>query len=104
MGTKTLLTKAMFAKHGEAYAEVALPHTWNAFDGQDGGLLLGGDGHLPTVYEVEDDHDRHNGTGYRQHNAAHGAYIGTAVHVSGFDNLLRHGVLKVVAHDQQIGC
>ena len=37
MGTKTLLTKAMFAKHGEAYAEVALPHTWNAFDGQDGG-------------------------------------------------------------------
>ena len=37
MGTKTLLTKAMFAKHGETYAEVALPHTWNAFDGQDGG-------------------------------------------------------------------
>ena len=37
MGTKTLLTKAMFAKQGEAYAEVTLPHTWNALDGQDGG-------------------------------------------------------------------
>ena len=37
MGTKTLLTKALFAKQGEAFAEVALPHTWNAFDGQDGG-------------------------------------------------------------------
>ena len=33
----TLLTKALFAKHGEALAPVALPHSWNAFDGQDGG-------------------------------------------------------------------
>lgn len=37
MRTSTLLTEALFAKHGEAYAEVALPHTWNALDGQDGG-------------------------------------------------------------------
>ncbi len=37
MRTKSLLTTAMFAKQGEAFAQVALPHTWNAFDGQDGG-------------------------------------------------------------------
>ena len=37
MRTKSLLTTAMFAKQGEAMASVALPHTWNAFDGQDGG-------------------------------------------------------------------
>ncbi len=37
MRTKTLLTSALFAKDGEAFAPVALPHTWNAFDGQDGG-------------------------------------------------------------------
>ena len=33
----TLLTQALFAKQGEAFASVALPHTWNALDGQDGG-------------------------------------------------------------------
>ena len=33
----TLLTKARFGKQGEAFAPVALPHTWNALDGQDGG-------------------------------------------------------------------
>ena len=37
MRTISLLTTAMFAKQGEAMAQVALPHTWNAFDGQDGG-------------------------------------------------------------------
>ena len=37
MCMKTLLTAARFAKQGEAPAVVALPHTWNAFDGQDGG-------------------------------------------------------------------
>ena len=37
MRTKILLTQALFAKEGEAYAEVNLPHTWNALDGQDGG-------------------------------------------------------------------
>ena len=37
MRNKTLLTSALFAKEGEALASVALPHTWNAFDGQDGG-------------------------------------------------------------------
>ncbi len=37
MRIKTLLTQALFAKHGQALAPVALPHTWNAFDGQDGG-------------------------------------------------------------------
>ncbi len=37
MRIKTLLTEALFAKQGEAMAPVALPHTWNAFDGQDGG-------------------------------------------------------------------
>ena len=37
MRIKTLLTAARFAKHGEAFAPVALPHTWNALDGQDGG-------------------------------------------------------------------
>jgi len=37
MRNVTLLTQARFAKQGEALAVVALPHTWNAFDGQDGG-------------------------------------------------------------------
>ncbi len=32
-----LLQQAMFAKAGEAFAPVTLPHTWNALDGQDGG-------------------------------------------------------------------
>ena len=37
MRIKTLLTAARFAKQGESLATVALPHTWNALDGQDGG-------------------------------------------------------------------
>jgi len=37
MRTKTLLTSALFAKEGEAFAPVSLPHCWNALDGQDGG-------------------------------------------------------------------
>ncbi len=37
MRMKTLLTQALFAKQGEAAISVALPHTWNALDGQDGG-------------------------------------------------------------------
>ena len=37
MRCKKLLTEALFAKQGEALAKVALPHTWNALDGQDGG-------------------------------------------------------------------
>ena len=37
MRIKTLLTQALFAKEGEALAPVALPHTWNNLDGQDGG-------------------------------------------------------------------
>ena len=37
MRIKTLLTTALFAKEGEQFAPVALPHTWNALDGQDGG-------------------------------------------------------------------
>ncbi|MBR3837553.1 MAG: beta-galactosidase [Clostridia bacterium] len=37
MRTRTLLTRATFAKPGEAFAPVTIPHTWNAFDGQDGG-------------------------------------------------------------------
>ena len=37
MRVTTLLTSARFAKQGDAPAAVSLPHTWNAFDGQDGG-------------------------------------------------------------------
>ena len=37
MRTKSLLTTAMFAKQNESFVSVALPHTWNALDGQDGG-------------------------------------------------------------------
>ena len=37
MRIKTLLTAAQFAKFGETFAYVDLPHTWNALDGQDGG-------------------------------------------------------------------
>ncbi len=37
MRTQTLLTTAKFAKWGEDFETVALPHTWNNLDGQDGG-------------------------------------------------------------------
>ena len=37
MRNVTLLTEALFAKHGQSFETVALPHTWNALDGQDGG-------------------------------------------------------------------
>ena len=37
MRNQTLLKQASFAKIGEPFAPVQLPHTWNAFDGQDGG-------------------------------------------------------------------
>lgn len=37
MRTVTLMTSAQFALLGEVYAPVSLPHTWNSFDGQDGG-------------------------------------------------------------------
>jgi beta-galactosidase len=37
MRTILPIGQAQFAKEGEAFAPVALPHTWNAQDGQDGG-------------------------------------------------------------------
>ena len=37
MRTQTILNKALFAKQGEEFAAVTLPHTWNNLDGQDGG-------------------------------------------------------------------
>lgn len=37
MRTTTILSEAQFAKPGEPWRTVALPHTWNAQDGQDGG-------------------------------------------------------------------
>ena len=37
MRTNTILKTALFAKSGEEFAQVNLPHTWNALDGQDGG-------------------------------------------------------------------
>ncbi len=37
MRTETILTTALFAKAGEEFQTVELPHTWNAQDGQDGG-------------------------------------------------------------------
>ena len=37
MRNVTLLTQARFGKQGQAVSPVSLPHTWNAFDGQDGG-------------------------------------------------------------------
>lgn len=37
MRTLKLLQKALFAKSGEEFVQVTLPHTWNALDGQDGG-------------------------------------------------------------------
>ena len=37
MRTQTLITVAKFAKWGESFETVALPHTWNNLDGQDGG-------------------------------------------------------------------
>ena len=37
MRTTTVLKEALFAKSGEEFAAVKLPHTWNALDGQDGG-------------------------------------------------------------------
>ena len=44
------LKNALFAKEGEEFTSVALPHTWNAFDGQDGGS----DFHRGTcTYKIE---------------------------------------------------
>ena len=37
MRNMKLMTQARFFKQGEALSVVALPHTWNALDGQDGG-------------------------------------------------------------------
>ena len=37
MRSYQILKDAMFAKVGESYTPVTLPHTWNAVDGQDGG-------------------------------------------------------------------
>ena len=37
MRITTLLKSALFGKEGETLSPVNLPHTWNAFDGQDGG-------------------------------------------------------------------
>ncbi len=37
MRTTTLLKKALFAKSGDSFTDVTLPHTWNNLDGQDGG-------------------------------------------------------------------
>ena len=36
MRNSVRLTEAMFAKDGDAFTKVALPHTWNNIDGQDG--------------------------------------------------------------------
>ena len=36
MRTITTLKEALFAKDGDAPVRVALPHTWNNLDGQDG--------------------------------------------------------------------
>ena len=35
--SERILTSALFAKQGEEFTSVALPHTWNNLDGQDGG-------------------------------------------------------------------
>ena len=44
------LNGALFAKAGEDYAAVTLPHTWNALDGQDGG----GDYYRGTgIYKIQ---------------------------------------------------
>ena len=37
MRTETILKTALFAKAGEPFEKVELPHTWNNLDGQDGG-------------------------------------------------------------------
>ena len=37
MRTITLMKQALFAKQGQPFETVDLPHTWNALDGQDGG-------------------------------------------------------------------
>ena len=36
MRNSVRLTEALFAKDGDAFTKVALPHTWNKIDGQDG--------------------------------------------------------------------
>ena len=37
MRSYKILNQAVFAKDGEQFSPVTLPHTWNALDGQDGG-------------------------------------------------------------------
>ena len=36
MRNSVRLTEALFAKDGDAFTKVALPHTWNNIDDQDG--------------------------------------------------------------------
>ena len=38
MRNTVALVSARFAKPGQPFESVALPHTWNALDGQDGGM------------------------------------------------------------------
>ena len=37
MRERTILSNAMFAKLGNSFEKITLPHTWNNLDGQDGG-------------------------------------------------------------------
>ena len=37
MRERTILSNAMFAKIGDSFEKIILPHTWNNLDGQDGG-------------------------------------------------------------------
>ena len=37
MRTVEIIKEALFAKKGEEFETVSLPHTWNNLDGQDGG-------------------------------------------------------------------
>ena len=87
MRSITLITNAMFHKSGEPAQQVVLPHTWNAFDGQDGGNdYYRGDGHyilsLPDPTPGKRQYIEFQGANHRATVWCNGVELGT--HKGGF--------------------
>ncbi len=87
MRTLTVLNKALFAKENAGYAQVNLPHTWNALDGQDGGSdYWRGTGHykidLPSPTPGKRQYIQFEGANHIAEVSCNGTALGT--HKGGF--------------------
>jgi len=115
MRTYIPLTQALFAKDGDVFSPVALPHTWNALDGQDGGNdYWRGTGHyeitLPTPTAGLRQYVEFQGANHKATVWCNGSLIGS--HEGGFstfrfdltaamkadNNTLRVDVSNAVSH------